>query len=146
MSAPRKPQLSSLPGIANCKVTIVQEGEATFVDKAGDTHTLYYDFGPIDGGGLGLTITSPDGSICSFKTCPDPDRHLWYATGLVVMTGRVGMASHMYALVRDLLAPHNAGITPSGNVFPEGKALWSKLDPSMQFGPHPSIDDYFELI
>jgi hypothetical protein len=144
MSAPCSPSLSALPGIASLSLTIDQTNRrAEFTDKNGQLRTFHFNLGRDQNGGW-LAIKGDDGSVCSFATCPPPHENLWFASGLVVCTPRCGIASHIYALARDLLRPMDAAITPSGNLFPDGVELWRKLDPSVQFEEQPSMPGYFQ--
>ncbi len=143
MSAPAHPLPSALPGIASLSLTIDRINcRADFVDKNGQPRTLNFDFGR-DHNGQWLTVTADDGSVCSFTPCPAPHADLWFASGLVVCTRRSRIASHIYALARDLLGPMGATITPSGNLFPDGVHLWHRLDPSVQFEEQPDMPGYF---
>ena len=146
MSPPNRPLASSLSGIMSLKPTINLTGRtAVFADKNGQGRTLKFEFW-CDGSGKGLTIEGDDGSVCSFRNCPSPDEALWFVSGLNVVTHRCGIASHIYALARDLLSPCGAAITPSGNVFPDGVELWNKLDPSVKFREQKKLPGYYEPI
>lgn len=120
-----------------------QNRNACFTDAQQQQHTLTYNF-IADDDGVVLTVTADDGSVCSFAPCLPPNDKLWFATGLVVNTPRRGIASHIYALVRDLLKPHSAAITPSGNLFPDGVKLWATLDPGVRFQEQADMPGYYE--
>lgn len=144
MSAPTLPSPSALPGITSLRLTIDQtNSRAEFTDTKGQLRTLNFDLGE-DQNGKWLTVMGDDGSVCSFQPCPPPHQHLWFASGLVVCTPRRGIASHIYALARDLLHPIGAKITPSGNLFPDGVKLWRKLDPNVRFVEQPGMPGYFQ--
>jgi hypothetical protein len=146
MSPPNRPFSSALPGINDLTLSVDKSAcKATFFDKIGKAQTLTYSFWQDDGDEV-LTIEASDGSVCSFRTCPPPNQALWFASGLFVVTQRTGIASHIYALCRDLLKPRGAAITPSGNLFPDGVALWRILDPEVEFREQDNLPGYFEPI
>lgn len=146
VGVPNRPVASALPGIANLSLAIDKiKRTASFNDLRGQARVLRFNFGQ-DHDGVWLTIEADDGSVCTFKPCPLPYQDLWFASGLVVQTPRCGIASHIYALVRDLLRPFGSAITPSGNLFLDGVRLWRKLDPSVQFREQPGMPGYYEPI
>lgn len=145
MSAPRVPYPSQLPGIASLQPALdAAHACARFTDRHGAARTIRFMFGQDDDGAW-LTLCDDDQSICTFNRCPSPNESFWWAGGLVVQVRRCGIASHIYAVARDLLAQRGAAITPSANLFPDGVALWSHLDPSAPFREQTSLPGYFEL-
>ena len=148
MTAPTNPEASTLPGIRNLQVqiarTIKTTGCGDFIDKTGIKRQIEYDFSGT-GGGESLALKLIDGSACCFNKCPPPNQTLWYATGLWVGTPKCGIASHIYALARDLLQARGAQITPSGNLTTAGAGFWQNLDPGIRakFKPHPGVPGDF---
>jgi hypothetical protein len=148
MTAPANPQASTLPGIQNLTPSISwhtgTDGSVSFTDSKVKSRKIEFRFGS-DNHWEGLTLRVDDGTICSFEKCDVPNQNLWYASGLIVQETGCGIASHLYASVRDLLKSRNAQITPSGNITDQGAAFWDKLDPTLrsQFTPSPAILGHF---
>lgn len=131
----RFPIRSDMPGLSNVQVSlhppVPSSGTATVVDTAGKSWALSYGMA---GPALTMEICE-DGAICSFEPWAEYPDH-WSAIGLVVNTERVGLASGFYRCAL-LLMPYVGGryISPSDNVTPSGRGLWSKLDPSIVWEP-----------
>lgn len=145
MSAPASPRASSLPGIAHLKPQInLRTLSGSFADADGCVRT-FKAFGGFELDAPFLTVQVDDGSMASFERCPPPDQDLWYATGLTVVATGKGIASHIYAIARDILSTVNAGITPSGNLFGDGVKLWGTLDPTMTFEEREELPGYYRM-
>lgn len=131
----RFPIPSAMPGLARVDVILDEPipaaGTGKIIDTNGDQWSLRYDCGDTY---LTMIITEDD-SMCSFAPWPEyPD--FWSASGLIVNTERVGLASAFYICARKLIRfSGGKQISPSDNVTPLGRGLWGKLDPSIGWEP-----------
>jgi hypothetical protein len=114
----RRPVPSALPGASAVRLVIeTSQGTGSFFDRSNSRHSFSYSLS-LNGEDPGLTILTDDDSMCSFKPWPEPYSGYWSASGLVVQTHRQRIATAIYAIARDLLAPFGLQIAPSDNLFP----------------------------
>ena len=131
----RHPVHTSMPGAAGRTPVIDFSGQTgSFGDKTGTTRNFTFS-GLFGGANPFLTIQIDDGTVASFAPWPAPHGDFWSSTGIVVVTHRVGIATAIYAIARDILAPGGRRIAPSDNLKDDGVALWGFLDPSIQTEP-----------
>lgn len=131
----RFPIPSAMPGLARVDVILDEPipaaGTGKIIDTNGGGWSLRYSRG-----GTYLTMmTIEDGSMCSFAPWPEYPE-FWSASGLVVNTERVGLASAFYICAMKLIRfSGGKQISPSDNVTPLGRGLWGKLDPAIGWEP-----------
>lgn len=139
----RYPVKTTLPRVANLQPIInMTSGSGSFVDKNGVARTFTFG-GQLTGNDPFLTIKVDDRIIASFKPWPSPHQNSWSASGIVVQDQGKGIAKNIYAVARDILAPHGIRIAPSDNLFGDGKQLWASLDPGIKMEERPDMQGYY---
>lgn len=139
---PRIPVKTALPGAAHINPSLnTQNNSGTFIDKNGTKRNFKYCTS--NGTDPFLTIVVEDESMCTFKPWEAPFSEYWSASGLVVITRRVHIATAIYAAARDILALSGSMIAPSDNLFEDGVVLWKALDPGIEMEEQPDLPGYF---
>jgi hypothetical protein len=133
----RFPVQTSLPGLAGVSVEIDADGRGRFTDRSGNMRHIEAsgNFGEEDSF---LTIFVDGEPMCSFHPFPNYPA-FWMASGLVVNTGRQGIASAIYAYVRDVLASQGRQIAPSETVKDDGVAFWAYIDHNVKWEWLPEL-------
>jgi hypothetical protein len=129
----RFPINAAMPGLALVDVKFSdltsRAGVGQITDINGNRWSLCYHIA-VDN--LAMKILEEE-SVCSFAPWSEYPA-FWSASGMFVSTQRVGLASAFYIAARQLIAFSGGRfISPSDNVTPMGRALWGKIDPSIQW-------------
>lgn len=128
----RFPIRTQMPGLSRVQVTLNDRsspiGIGQIVDKLGKQWSFGYD---LDQTGLFMKID--DLTICSFAPWPEYPE-FWSASGLMVDAGRKGLASAFFIGAQQIITlVGGKHISPSDNVTQDGRGMWKKLDPSIEW-------------